>query len=105
MGVNDVCSDSSVRSRPTSTIFSRKNASEAPRLILKGLDVLNLDEKYISRLCTLNLEWSRKIVNSGQIDVLYVVSRIVVSDLSSPATFPRMSALLVRRQRENETIK
>jgi hypothetical protein len=48
--------------KPTA-ILPREDTREPPRLILKGLDILNLDEKYVSRLSCFNVEGAGEVVN------------------------------------------
>ncbi len=64
------------------TIVFVEDSSEAPRLFLKWLHVLDLDHKHISRLCGLDLEGASQVVNSCQVDVLHVVRAIVVANLT-----------------------
>ena len=67
----------------TTSIVLVEYTCETPRLIFERLNVLDLDEKCVARLSTLYIKWARKIVDLGQIDVLHVVGRVVVANLTS----------------------
>ena len=60
-----------------------KHAGKAPRLLLKWLHVLYLDDQNISRFGAFDLKGAGKVVDLGEIDVLHVVRAIVVADLPS----------------------
>ena len=45
--------------------------------------IQNVDNKTVSRLCTLNSNWTGQIVDFGKVDVLDVVAVVVVADLSA----------------------
>lgn len=66
----------------TSVVFV-EDAREAPGMILERLNVLDLDKEHITRLGSFNLEWTRQVVNLGQVDVLDIVGTVVVLDLPS----------------------
>jgi len=66
-----------------STIIFREHAGEAPWLVLEGLYILDVDQKNITRLGGLDLEWSSEVVNSSQIYISDVIRRIIVLDLSA----------------------
>ena len=68
--------------KPT-PITGIKNACEAPRLFLHWLNVLNLYNKHIPWLGSLNLERPCKVVDLGKVDILYVVCAVVVLDLTT----------------------
>lgn len=57
-----------------SSIMTIKNTAESPRLILKGLYILDFHKQDIAWFGSLNLERTREIVNLGKVDVLHVVS-------------------------------
>jgi hypothetical protein len=38
-----------------------------------------LHEQYISRLGSLNLEWSRKVMDLREVDIFHVISAVIVS--------------------------
>ena len=67
----------------TATVLLGKDASKAPWLILKGLDIHNLNEQEISRRSSLDFEWSTQVMDSSQVDIKDVVGRIIVSDLAT----------------------
>lgn len=52
-------------------------------MILKGLDVHDLDEENIAWLGILNLKGPGEVVNFGEVDVADVVGAVVVLDLPS----------------------
>ncbi len=60
-----------------------EDTSEAPRVVLERLDVLNLNEEDITGLRRFNLEGPRQVVDLSQIDVLDIVGAVVVADLST----------------------
>lgn len=60
-----------------------ENPGESPRLILKGLDILDLNDQNIARLGSLDFEWPAQIVDLGQINVLHIIRAIVVANLST----------------------
>lgn len=67
-------------------ISAVKNPCEAPRVVLEGLHIHDLNKKYISRRCTLDLKRATQVVNFSQINVANVVCRVIVADLTtSPA--------------------
>lgn len=47
------------------------------------MNVLNVNDKHVSRLGSLDLEGPGKIVDLGQVDVANIVCRIVVLDLAA----------------------
>lgn len=52
-------------------------------MILQRLHILNIDNKHIARLGSLDLEGPGKIVDFGQVDVANIVCRIIVLDLAA----------------------
>lgn len=60
-----------------------EDAGEAPWVVLEGLNVLDLHEKNVARLCCLDFKGTRQIVDLGQVDVLHVVGAVIVLDLAS----------------------
>jgi hypothetical protein len=67
-------------------ISAVEDSCEAPRLVLEGLHIHDLNKKYISRSCTLDLKRATQVVNSSQINVTDVVCRVIITDLTtSPA--------------------
>ena len=60
-----------------------ENPRKPPRLILKGLDILNLNDQNITRLGSLDFERTAQIMDLSQIDVLHIVRAVVVADLST----------------------
>ena len=66
-----------------STIALVEDTCEAPWLLLERLDVLDLDHKNVPRLCCLDLERAREIMDLSQIDVLHVIGAVVVFDLAT----------------------
>jgi hypothetical protein len=68
--------------KPASIILM-KHPRETPRLMLKGLHILNLNEQDIAWLRGLDFKGSREVVDLSQIDILDVVGRVVVADLAA----------------------
>jgi len=64
-----------------STIALIKNARKPPRLLLEGLDVLDLDHEHVTRLGCLDLEGTGKVVDLGQVNVLHIIGAVVILDL------------------------
>lgn len=64
-----------------SAIVAIEDARESPRLILEGLDVLDLDEQHIARHGGLDVEWTGQVVNLREVNRLDVVGRVVVFHL------------------------
>lgn len=52
-------------------------------MFLQRLDVLNLNDKDVTRLGSLDLEWASQVVNPCEIHVLHVVGGIIVANLAS----------------------
>jgi hypothetical protein len=67
---------------PASVVFV-ENASKAPWMVLKWLDVLYLNEENVAWFGCLDLEWAGEVVYLSQVDVFYVVGAIVILDLSA----------------------
>ena len=67
----------------STTVLLVEYSCEAPWLILKWLNVLDLNYEHIARLGCFNLERSGQVVNLGQINILHVISAVVVPNLSS----------------------
>ena len=57
--------------------------SETPWVVFKRLNVLNINNKHITRLSSLDLKRSCQIVDLGQVHVSDVVCRVIVLDLTS----------------------
>lgn len=64
-------------------IFTGKDASEAPWVLLKRLDVLNLDDQDVAWFGAVDLEWARQIMDSSEVDIFYIVGGVVVSYLAA----------------------
>lgn len=67
----------------STTILLVEYSCEAPWLILKWLNVLDLNYEHIARLGCFNLKRSGQVVNLGQVYILHVISAVVVPNLSS----------------------
>lgn len=67
----------------STSIVLVEDTSESPRVIFKGLYILNLDQENVSRFGGLDLERTGQVVNLGQVDIHHVVGIIGVLDLSS----------------------
>jgi hypothetical protein len=67
----------------TTTVFLRKYTRETPGLVLHWLHVLDLHEKDITRLCTLDLKRTGEVVDLGQVYITDVVCGVVVPDLAA----------------------
>lgn len=65
------------------SVLLGKDSCEAPGLILQGLHILDVDEKDIASICSFDLEWSGKIVDSGEIYITDVVCTVIVLDLTT----------------------
>lgn len=51
--------------KEAATIILVKDTGEAPRLMVKGLHILDLDQENVARLGILDLERARQIMNLG----------------------------------------
>jgi len=71
----------------TTAVLLVKDTSETPWLVLHWLDVLNLNEKNVTGLGGLDLEWTSKVVDLGQVDVFHVVGAVIVADLSASPVY------------------
>lgn len=60
-----------------------ENTRKPPRLIFKGLHILDFDAEYIARFGALDFEGSREIMHFGEINIQHVVGGVVVADLSA----------------------
>lgn len=60
-----------------------EDTCETPRLVLEGLGILDLNEKDVTGLRSLNLEWAGEVVDTGEVDVLDVVCGVIVADLAA----------------------
>ena len=49
--------------------------------MIEGLYVLNLDEQNIARLCPLDIEGTREVVNTTEIDIFHIICTVIVLDL------------------------
>lgn len=67
----------------TTAVLPVKDTSETPWLVLQWLNVLNLNEKNVTRLGGLDLEWTSEVVDLGQVDVFHVVGTVIVANLSA----------------------
>jgi hypothetical protein len=65
------------------TVFLREDTCEAPWMVLKWLNVLDLDKKDVTWFGVFDLKWARKVVNLGQVDVHNVICIIAIFDLTS----------------------
>lgn len=65
------------------TVFFGEDAGEAPGLVLKGLDVLDLDEQDVAWFGVFDLKGSAEVVDFSQVDVADVVGAVVVADLAA----------------------
>lgn len=68
--------------KPT-TIGLIEHGGETPWALGKGLHILDLYLEDITRLCALNLKGSRKVVDTGKVDVLNVICAVIVANLST----------------------
>lgn len=69
--------------KEASAVVLVEDAGEAPWLMLEWLNILNLDKQDITRLRTFDLEWSREIVDSREVDILHIIGRVIVANLST----------------------
>lgn len=60
-----------------------EHRGEPPWTLIKRLHVLDLNDKDITGLCTLDLEWTGEVVYTGQVTVLDVIGTVVVLDLTT----------------------
>lgn len=67
----------------TASILLCKDSCEAPRRMVKWLDISNVDDEQISWLTPLNIKRSSQIVNLGEINITNIVSIVSVANLSS----------------------
>lgn len=51
--------------------------------MLQRLHILDLHHEYVSRLSSLDIERSCKVVNPGEIDISHVIGRVIIANLSS----------------------
>lgn len=69
--------------RKTHPIAPVKDAREPPWLVLKRLDIHNLDQQQIARRGALNLKGPGEVVDLCEVHVFDVVGRVIVLDLSA----------------------
>jgi hypothetical protein len=67
----------------TAAVLLRKDAGEAPWLVLQRLHVLDLNDKNVAGLCALNLEGPGEVVDLGQIHIADIVCGVIVSNLAA----------------------
>lgn len=60
-----------------------EDAGESPRVVLKGLDIVDFDAEHIARFGALDFEWSREVMDLAQIHSQDVVCGVVVLDLTT----------------------
>ena len=60
-----------------------EHTREAPWLVLERLDIHNLHEQEITRLCGFHLEWPGQVVYLGQIHFADIICAVVVADLAA----------------------
>lgn len=69
--------------KETATILAGEDASKAPWGVIERLDIGDVDNKKISRLCALNVKWARQVVDFGEIDVSNIIGAVIVADLTT----------------------
>ena len=69
--------------KKASAIIRVEYSCKAPRLILHRLDILDLHKKYISRLGCLDFKGAGEVVNSREVNILYIVRAIIIFDLAA----------------------
>lgn len=67
----------------TTSILFRKDACEAPWLVLQRLNIVNIYQEDVSGLGSLNLKWSTEIVDLSKIYISNIIRIIGVLDLSA----------------------
>ena len=67
----------------STTIFFCEDTSKPPWLVFERLNILNIDDQDITRFRRLDLEWTRQIMHTSEIDVANVVCTVVIANLSS----------------------
>lgn len=65
------------------SILLCEDASEAPRLFLQRLNVLDLDDENIAWLRGFNVEWTGQVMNLRKIDITHIICRVVVANLTT----------------------
>lgn len=69
--------------KESAAIVLVKDAREAPRLVLEGLDVHDFDEEQIAGLGAFDFEGTREVVDLGEIHIEHVVCGVVVTNLAA----------------------
>lgn len=69
--------------RTYAPILFGEDSSEAPRLLLQWLHILDVDQQDITWLGIFDLKGSRQVVNPGEIHITHVIGGVIVSNLSS----------------------
>lgn len=65
------------------TVVLVEDAGEAPRLVLEGLDVLDLDDEQVAGLGGVNVKGPGEVVDLCEVDVFHVVGVVVVANLTA----------------------
>lgn len=69
--------------KKSSAIASIKDACESPRLVLKWLDILDLDNQHVSRFRGFDIEGTGEVMYLGQVDITHVIGGVIIFDLSA----------------------
>jgi hypothetical protein len=68
--------------KPASVLLV-KHTGKSPWLLLERLDVFDLDAEDVSWLRAGDFKRPREIVNTAKVDVLHIVSRVVIANLTT----------------------
>lgn len=60
-----------------------EDTGEPPRLVFEGLNVLDFDQEHIAGLRGFDVERAGQIMDLGEINVLDVIGRVIVLDLTA----------------------
>lgn len=71
------------RAERTHSITPIEDPREAPWSVLERLNVHDLDKEQVPWLGALDLEGPGKVVDPGEVDILYIVGAVVVLDLAA----------------------
>ena len=69
-----------------------KNTRKSPRLILKRLNIHDLDKQQITRFGTLDLERPREVVDLCQVDISDIVCVVCILDLSAGPVYAQSAS-------------
>lgn len=67
----------------SASVLLVEDACEAPRLVLEGLNIHDLDEKDISWLGLFDFERTGEVVDSRKVNIQDIVGTVIVLDLST----------------------